>query len=658
MLGVLKLLNRKKLGVVIASIFLVSLFGVFASGNGGQLIARPPAPRYCDITNPTNGEEVSGIVTITIDASRAAKLYIDGELVHRSTYSYDWDTTGASDGSHSIVAKVPGAEDTVTVTVSNGGPPPPPPNEAPVVTITNPADGATVDGTVTISVSVTDDSDSLTPDIYIDGTYITTASSYDWDTTAYADGSHIIYAEATDTGGLSGSDQISVTVDNSVPPPPDGDDWFYDTVSYGNDVWHYVDAGFGMINCDLSWPAGPDVDMYLYRPSDYVNYVVRAYTTQNPEHMEYDADENGLWGIKVVMYTTGATADYDLHVTYTPNTPDTTDPTCDITDPVNGETVYKTKYIRVTATDDRTVDHVDFFLDGALLGTDNAAPFSYAWDTTAYADGAYTITATAYDGAGNTGDATPVGVTVDQSAAPPIDVVKYAVISGISDYKAISDLSYCDEDATDWYWFLVNELGYLPENIVVLGDGHTSNFPQYDGLATEANQKAALENMVAMADSDDTILFITSGHGSGDGTGNSYLCSWDCGSGESGEDGDLTDDELAAILGNSVAAEIYVNIDHCYSGGMGPELMALGNAANIVCHTTCSDNGYGWDSGEHQNGLWTAYFLEVSWIGHYNSDPNMDVETVFDYALANYPKSGGDTPEEYDGDTGTPMVIC
>jgi hypothetical protein len=305
----------------------------------------------------------------------------------------------------------------------------------------------------------------------------------------------------------------------------------------------------------------------------------------------------------------------------------------------------------------KTVDHVDFFVDGALIGTDTSAPFSFGWDTTAYADGAYTLTATAYDGAGNSGDAAPVSVTVDQSAAPLEDVVKYAVISGISDYKAISDLSYCDEDAYDWYYFLVNELGYLPENIVVLGDGHTSNFPQYDGLATEYNQKQALNNMIAMADEDDTIAFITSGHGSGDGNGNSFLCSWDCYSGENGEDGDFTDDELAAILGTSVAAEIYVNIDHCYSGGMGPELMALGNAANIVCHTTCTEDGYGWDSPDHQNGLWTAYFLEISWIGHYGSDPNMDVESVFTYAHDNYPKSGGDEPMEFDGDP-APMIIC
>ncbi len=646
--------NKEKmitfLGISFVLMFILPMIPQASAANPNQ--SRAPGVRYCNITNPTNGEEVSDTVQITIDASRTAKLYIDGVLIG-STNSYNWDTTAYTNGEHTLYAKVPGATDTVVVTVNNGGTPV---NEAPVVSITTPANGATVADTVNIAVSVTDDSDTLISDIYIDGTYITTSNSYNWDTTTYTEGSHTIYAEATDTGALTDSDSITVTVENEVPPA-DGDDWFSGTVVYGTPVWHYVDAGFGLISCDLSWPAGPDVDMYLYRPSDYTNYVVRAYTTSNPEHMEYTADENGLWGIKVQMYTSGAQADYDLHVTYTPNTPDTIAPTCSITSPVQDEVVYKTKYIQVSASDDRAVDHVDFFIDGALLGTDNSDPFSLAWDTTLYADGGYTLTAVAYDAAGNHGDAAPVSVIVDQSAAPAQDTVKYAVVSGVSDYKAISDLSYCDEDATDWYNFLVNVLDFLPENVIVLGDSKSSNFPKYDGLATEANQKAALNNMVSIADEDDIIVFISSGHGSGDGNGNSYLCSWDCNSGESGEDGCLYDYELAAILGNAIAANVYVNLDHCYSGGMGPELMALANAQTIVCHTTCTEDGYGWDSAENQNGLWTAYFLEVSWIGHYNSDPNMDVETVFVYAHDSYPKSGGDEPQEFDGDLSAPMLL-
>ena len=88
-------------------------------------------------------------------------------------------------------------------------------DKAPSVTITNPSDGATVSGTVTITVTVSDKEDgSITPDIYIDGTYVATTFSYDWDTTTTTDGSHTIVAEATDSAGNTGSDSVTVTVNN------------------------------------------------------------------------------------------------------------------------------------------------------------------------------------------------------------------------------------------------------------------------------------------------------------------------------------------------------------------------------------------------------------------------------------------------------------
>ena len=90
-------------------------------------------------------------------------------------------------------------------------------DKAPTVTITNPADGSTVSGTVTITVTVNDKEDEPdpTPTIYIDGVEVANAFSYDWDTTGVNDGDHTIRAEATDSAGNTGSDSITVTVDNS-----------------------------------------------------------------------------------------------------------------------------------------------------------------------------------------------------------------------------------------------------------------------------------------------------------------------------------------------------------------------------------------------------------------------------------------------------------
>jgi len=169
---------------------------------------------YVEITSPTNGITVSDIVTITVDSSdNNPAILIDGAVVGRGL-TYDWDTSGYVDGPHTIEASAKGHTDSITVTVDNGGGGE---NTAPTVEITNPADSSTVSGLVTVTVDATDVEDgTITPDIYIDDVLVTTGSSYDWDTNGLVDGSiHTIYAEATDSGSLTGSDSIAVTVDNS-----------------------------------------------------------------------------------------------------------------------------------------------------------------------------------------------------------------------------------------------------------------------------------------------------------------------------------------------------------------------------------------------------------------------------------------------------------
>lgn len=232
-------------------------------------------------------------------------------------------------------------------------------------------------------------------------------------------------------------------------------------------------------------------------------------------------------------------------------------------------------------------------------------------------------------------------------ALDPVD--KYALIIGISDYKAISDLSYCDEDATDWYNYLA-PLGY---HITLLGDNHPSNYPQWDGYATEYNVKQAWASILAQADANDIVAFISSGHGTeikfGRGRWNSYyqqaLCMWDTSAGENGEDGLIYDTEFKDMMAPAVS-QVFIFLDHCFSGGMN-EVMSNSNAANIYMTTTCTDDGYGYDDPTHLNGAWTYYFLEYTLIGIYGG--NAAMETVFDYASSIYPYDGGDTPQEFDG---------
>jgi hypothetical protein len=492
-----------------------------------------------------------------------------------TTSSYTW--RGYTSGGEEVTYANPGAGTwyvmvrsysgtgsyslTVTITTATAD------TTAPTVSITSPTNGAEVSGTVTVQVAASDNVGVTSRAISIDGAAYTTTLT--WATTAVADGSHTIVARATDAAGNNGySSTITVTVKNTVTPPPSGNVLTSGVAATGSLAAVGATFTYTMVveaNCVSMYAVltcgSADFDLYgkLGSAPTLSSYGWRGYTSGGEEVTTANPGA-GTWYIMVQSYSgTGA---YSLTVTLT-------------------------------------------------YGTAPPPP-------------------------------------------PPGGDGKYALLVGISNYKAINDLNMCDEDANDWYNYLVNSMGYPAANIVILGDGSSTYAKTPAGKATEANYKYYL-NWLAGLSSAAEIAFITSGHGAGDGAGSSYLCAWDCGSGESGEDGDFYDTEIANILKNALAPKIFVFIDHCYSGGLGPELMAMANKAAVYCTTTCTANGYGYD--EATNGAWTFTFLETTLIGQYGSSPSTTMETAFDYASTHYNHSGGDAPMEFDGSTSTSFTL-
>ncbi len=547
--------------------------------------------------------------------------------------------------------------------------------------IYEPEDGATVSGTVTIEVYAYTD-DYMDAYLYIDGELFAEWSdkgtkTFEWDTTQYSDGTHEIklYVEEYWIFWFwkiivsTAEDVHQVTVDNSgpdtTPPtvtitsPQEGETVTSSDVTV---TWTGSDDKSGINHYEIQldtngWiNVGTSTSYTFHDVSDGTHTVeVRAY------------DNAGNVGSDTVTFTVNTSAAEEGPIVYTftgtiskgedsqrhqfdvPSTatrievtlemPDGADFDLSVWDDQGRRTGGWTSTESTTREDIPNSDYSGYSADPEWVTVDPVASFG-TWETGCYAysgSGTYTITVKIYTssgGGGGEGD----GV-----------VNKYAVIVGISDYKAISDLSYCDEDATDWYNHLVNNLGWSPSNIKVLGDTHDTNYPKYDGLATEYNVKEALKWMVSTADADDIIAFISSGHGAKDSNG-AYLCMWDCSAGENGEDGNLYDFELAGILDDAVAAKIFVFLDHCHSGGFGDDLMNMPNSEHVYLTTTCTENGYGYDDPNHQNGAWTYYFLEYSWIGYYGGSPDVSMEEVFAYAHDAYPYGGADEPQEFDGD--------
>jgi glucose/arabinose dehydrogenase/PKD repeat protein len=91
--------------------------------------------------------------------------------------------------------------------------------------------------------------------------------------------------------------------------------------------------------------------------------------------------------------------------------PDPTPPTVSVTSPAAGSTVSQVPTVSATASDNVAVASVQFFADGAGLGTDFNAPYIVPWNSTAVANGSHTLTAVARDGAGNQTTSAPVSVS-------------------------------------------------------------------------------------------------------------------------------------------------------------------------------------------------------------------------------------------------------
>lgn len=189
------------------------------------------------ISAPSASAKLRGSVAVTASASDntgvvGVQFKLDGINLGSedtsSPYSITWDTTTATNGTHSLTAVARDAagntktSTSVSVTVDNA---------APTVSITTPANGATVSGSsVSITASAADTGGSGLAGVQfkLDGSGLLGAEdtvapySFTWDTTTLGDGSHTLTATARDAAGNTRTSSIiTVTVDNSSPPPPD-----------------------------------------------------------------------------------------------------------------------------------------------------------------------------------------------------------------------------------------------------------------------------------------------------------------------------------------------------------------------------------------------------------------------------------------------------
>jgi outer membrane protein assembly factor BamB len=154
--------------------------------------------------NAQTGAELWSSGTIPGGSTFAAPIVADGRLVFGS-----WDGSSAADAG-TIRAYAP----------------PPPDATPPTVSISTPSNGATIGGVVNVTAAASDNTGVASVQLKLDGASLgpllaLSPYTFSWDTTTASAGSHTLSAVALDAAGNTGlAANVSVTVDNTAPPPP------------------------------------------------------------------------------------------------------------------------------------------------------------------------------------------------------------------------------------------------------------------------------------------------------------------------------------------------------------------------------------------------------------------------------------------------------
>ena len=349
-------------------------------------------PPVVSMTAPGSGATVSGTaVTVSASASDAVgvvgvQFTLDGANLGAedtsSPYSVTWNTTTASNTTHTLAARARDAAGNtttataVTVTVSNTD------NTLPTIAMTAPGNGTTVSGNnVTVSANASDNVGVVGVQFKLDGGNLgaeDTASPYaiSWNTLSVSNGSHTLTATARDAANnVRTATAVSVTVSNadtiaplvSMTAPADG------TTVSGNNVTVSASASdnVGVVGVQFL------IDGVATGPEDKTApYSVSWNTTatgNGPHSLAATARDAG--GNSTTSASVGVTVNNPLAVT---------------TNPVSGNTGSPVNFTASASGGNPPYTYSWTFGDG---GTGSGASPSHTY----LADGTFTVTATVLD---------------------------------------------------------------------------------------------------------------------------------------------------------------------------------------------------------------------------------------------------------------------
>jgi len=289
---------------------------------------------------------------------------------------------------------------------------------APTVTITSPLAGSTLSGTATINVSATDNVGVTSVEFYINGALAGTnaTGSFSWNTASFADGSYTLQARAYDAArNIGTSAALGVSVKNTVS------DLTSPTVQITSPTPGGTVAGLVSVNVSASDNVG------VTKVEWYLDGAVAATNSSGSFSWNTTTCPNGAHAVYARAYDAAGNAGTSVteNVTVQNTLADTAAPTVTIASPAAGGTVSGVVFVNVSASDNVGVTKVEWYLNNTFMGSNASSSASFSWNAAAYANGSYSLTARAYDAAGNVGMSAATTVSVQNAAdatAPAVQI--------------------------------------------------------------------------------------------------------------------------------------------------------------------------------------------------------------------------------------------
>lgn len=229
-------------GVMLDRVIFTSDTNCVPTGTGDNC-ANPPdtiAPTIA-ISAPANNASYTKGSTVTVNTTvsddvggsgiKKVDFIVDnGSPVSDETapYQHSINTSNMSLGDHTIrataydVAGNSSSSTIITIKITA-----PPDTTAPTVSITDPANGSTKQGTISVTATASDNVGVSRVEFYVDGTkvggnYTTAPYTMSLDTKQYANGSKKLTAKAYDAANnVAESAVVTININNPVTPPPD-----------------------------------------------------------------------------------------------------------------------------------------------------------------------------------------------------------------------------------------------------------------------------------------------------------------------------------------------------------------------------------------------------------------------------------------------------